>query len=211
MVILASSNNKVIARWASALDNATEKTVVSHASDLIDKAGRHPDPVAVIHLSLNGLEGMQGIKRILDEANTTKMLVLEDVPNELHGVELLKSGVLGYGNTYLDPSVLNEAIKVIQMGEIWVSKRLVQWLANNCQSPEHFPDSEDSGLQLNTLTVSENKILNHLLNGESNKAIAKKLNISERTVKAHLTSIFRKTGAKDRLSLALRAFGKNLF
>jgi DNA-binding NarL/FixJ family response regulator len=97
------------------------------------------------------------------------------------------------------------------MGEIWVSKRLVQWLANNCQSPEHFPDSEDSGLQLNTLTVSENKILNHLLNGESNKAIAKKLNISERTVKAHLTSIFRKTGAKDRLSLALRAFGKNLF
>lgn len=208
MILLASTNNKVINRWNGALDEATDKIIVDHVDKLSDCIKQYSDPVAVIHYSLEGLGGVNGIKLLYETVPVRKMLVLEDIPSELHGVELLKSGILGYGNTYLDPSVLREAIKVIQIGEIWVSKRFVQWLANNCNPVEHYPAQNGKEIQLNSLTASEVKILTQLLDGDSNKVIAKKLNISERTVKAHLTSIFRKTGVKDRLHLVLSVSGR---
>lgn len=208
MIILASSNNKVITRWNGAVDKPTDMIVINHVEKLPDCVKQFPDPVTVVHYSLNGLGGVKGIKQLHETVPVRKMLVLEDIPSELHGVELLKSGILGYGNTYLDPSVLQEAIKVIQIGEIWVSKRLVQWLANNCNPLEPYPAQNGKEIQLNSLTASEVKILTQLLDGDSNKVIAKKLNISERTVKAHLTSIFRKTGVKDRLHLVLSVSGR---
>ncbi|HKJ94564.1 MAG TPA: helix-turn-helix transcriptional regulator, partial [Gammaproteobacteria bacterium] len=55
------------------------------------------------------------------------------------------------------------------------------------------------------LSPREHEIVAYLASGESNKGIAAKLGITERTVKAHLSSIFQKTGLKDRLHLALAA------
>ncbi len=208
MFILASSNYKVLSRWKDAIPAETNSISTRDLKGVYKYVNNYPYAMIILHYSLYGLNGLASIKTLYRNYSESKILVLEDVPSEMHGVELIKSGILGYGNTYLDPSVLNEAIKVISMGEIWISKRFVQWLAYNCHNFCSETFSQESDSPFNTLTPGEVKILNHLLDGDSNKVIAKKLNISERTVKAHLTSIFRKTGIKDRLHLALRASGR---
>lgn len=208
MIILACSNEKVLTRWKTALQNVEDAAVATDVGSLLGYIDQHPEHVIVLHYSLDGLGGLEGITKLCSDNPTGRFLVLEDVPNDTHGIELVKSGALGYGNTYLDPSVLIEAIKVIEMGEIWISKRLIQWLVNNCRNAG-LNNNDNPDALFKQLTISELRILNYIQEGDSNKVIAKKLNISDRTVKAHLTSIFRKTGVKDRLHLALLGYRKS--
>lgn len=180
---------------------------VSNFPQLWKALESYPEHLAIIHFSLEGITGVEDIKRLHDTYSDSKILMLEDVPDERRGVELIKSGILGYGNTYLEPSVLTEAIKVISMGEIWISKRIIQWLANHCSQDTSESTLSNTNSLFRSLTPSEISIMNYLLDGDSNKSIARKLGITERTVKAHLTSIYRKTGIKDRLHLVLAASG----
>lgn len=208
MILLASSNKKVMSRWLSAIPENKGSHPITNLSGLRHAMEIHPQRVAVIHFLLNGINGVADIKNLHRTFPLSKILVLEDVPNENHGIELIKSGILGYGNTYIDPSVLREAMNVVGMGEIWISKRIVQWLANHCKGDTQESPLSDKYNLFKELTPGEMSIFNYLLDGDSNKAIAQKLGISERTVKAHLTSIYRKTGIKDRLHLVLAASGK---
>jgi len=202
MIILACSNKKILSRWRTALRSIDEAVVSTDVGSLLGYINEYPEHVIVLHYSLDGLGGLEGITKLCSDIPTGRFLILEDVPDDMHGIELVRSGALGYGNTYLDPSVMIEAIKVIERGEIWVSKRLIQWLVNNCPNMG-LNNNDNADAPFKQLTISELKILNYIKEGDSNKVIANKLNISDRTVKAHLTSIFRKTGVKDRLHLAL--------
>jgi DNA-binding NarL/FixJ family response regulator len=208
MILLATSNKKALARWLAAIPENKAVLPVTSYSELCKAMESHPEPLAIVHFSLEGISGIEDIKRLHGTFSNSKVMMLEDVPNESRGVELIKSGILGYGNTYLDPSMLSEAIKVIEMGEIWISKRIIQWLANHCNQEPSDIDLFNHDRLFRELTPSEISIMNYLLDGDSNKSIARKLGITERTVKAHLTSIYRKTGIKDRLHLVLAASGK---
>lgn len=208
MIILASSNNKVIQRWNSAVRGPREVFPEKSLGRLNSRIKDNPDSVVVLHSSLDGIRGLGDIQGLHHSYPGSKLLVLEDVPNETNCVELIRAGILGYGNTYIEPFVLAEAVKVIEMGEMWITKRVVQWLANNCAVDIPTGDPVDRSM-LKGLTPSERKIIDYLLDGDSNKTIARRLDISERTVKAHLTSIFRKTGIKDRLHLVLAIAGKS--
>ena len=177
-------------------------------SELMQIMESYPDSVVLIHFSFDEDSNVERIKALHARFSNCKIMLLEDVPNETHGVELIKTGILGYGNTYLDPSILTEAIKVVSMGEIWISKRVIQWIASHCNPDALAKAIPEQNFSLKDLTPGEIKILNFLLDGNNNKTIARRLDISERTVKAHLTSIFRKTGIKDRLHLVLAASGK---
>ncbi|MBT3045713.1 MAG: response regulator transcription factor [gamma proteobacterium symbiont of Ctena orbiculata] len=94
------------------------------------------------------------------------------------------------------------------MGEVWVGRSLLFKLMNRLSSMAS-PQAEERGMQggsadsLAKLTEREREIAQHVGAGDSNKVIARKLDITERTVKAHLSSIFRKTNTKDRLQLGL--------
>ena len=109
---------------------------------------------------------------------------------------------MGYCHAYVASSVLKEIKAVISHGGLWVGQDIIQGLIDASiqlitNRPEHVHKL------LEKLTTREKEVALEAAKGSSNKEIARVLSITERTVKAHLTSIFESLGAKDRLQLAL--------
>ena len=203
MLILACADKKLLSRWEHAF--AEYENVVSEHSfiHLKAKVRETTHATVIIHTSLPGLESNNDVVELIKDHPTAKLLVLADIPDELDAIEFIRSGVLGYANTHIKNNILYEAIKIIRLGEVWVSKRLLNWLVNHCHELDHNTQIINMYAEIETLTPAENTVAKHVVNGNNNKQIAKILNITERTVKAHLTSIYSKMGVKDRLHLAV--------
>jgi len=124
-------------------------------------------------------------------------------------VSALVSGAAGYCDINESATVINQALNSISKGEIWIQKHLVQRVIgslvklNSRQQAQKPINNIKIIQQLNKLSARELDVAKMLKTGESNKKIAQHLGISERTVKAHLTSIFKKLEVSDRLQLAL--------
>jgi DNA-binding NarL/FixJ family response regulator len=103
--------------------------------------------------------------------------------------------------------MLTKAIEKVQEGEIWAGRRAIGTLFDEIFSPSASntvaAGRATAGKSLESLTTRENETVWLLADGASNKEIASALNVSVSTVKAHLTSIFRKLEQPDRLRLAL--------
>lgn len=117
-------------------------------------------------------------------------------------VALLEAGLRGYCNRYSRDEILREVVRVVEAGEVWVGERLMSQLlaAFTAASPDLDAESPDLGM----LTDREREVLPRVLDGLANKVIARELDITERTVKAHVSSILHKLDVTDRMQLALR-------
>jgi DNA-binding NarL/FixJ family response regulator len=203
MLILACADRKILKRWISALNKYDDVVNVTNFSALKHRLRGTNRATVVLHTTLPGVHNLADIKKLIQEFPETGMLALADIPDEHEGINIIRGGVHGYANTLLKPEVLREALKVVELGEVWISKRLLHWMVNHCREIDRVESDVGSYLALDTLTPSERHVALHLSQGDNNKQIARKLNITERTVKAHLTSIYSKTGVRDRLHLAL--------
>lgn len=136
----------------------------------------------------------------------SKVFILSDRPDDREGLVCLQLGCVGYANTYIAPQRLRAAIEAVESGLIWVGSSLMQHLikglaaaGSHAAEPEHQP----AGPQFAGLSNREYQIARLVADGMQNNEIAAQLDITERTVKAHLSSIYTKTQTKGRLSLAL--------
>lgn len=203
MLVLACADSKILARWKLALEESDNVLTVNQFSSLKHQLRGLERATVILHGSLPGLNDPCEIDKLIRDSTTAGILVLTDIPDEHQGIDLIRAGALGYANTHIKPEILREAIKVVELGEVWVSKRLLHWMVNHCHEFDRRESDIGSYLALDTLTPSEKHVAAYLAEGNNNKQIARKLNITERTVKAHLTSIYSKTGVRDRLHLAL--------
>jgi two-component system nitrate/nitrite response regulator NarL len=142
------------------------------------------------------------LELILKEYQGAKVVVLADLPNHAESLHALSLGATGYCHAYIDPNILKEIRTVISNGGIWIGQELLQRLIK--ASTERVTNQPEyvEGL-LAHLTKREKDVAVEAAKGLSNKEIARILNITERTVKAHLAATFERLGAKDRLHLAL--------
>lgn len=203
MFILACADHRIQLRWKKALSEQQEHITVDNFLSLKTRLRGLKRATVILHRSLPGLASQEQLVRLVKDFPDCGFMVLEDIPNEHLGIELVREGVLGYANTHINPELLREAMRVIELGEVWVSKRLLHWMVSHCREFDGINNDLGSYLALDTLTRSERRVAEYLAEGNNNKQIARQLNITERTVKAHLTSIYGKTGVKDRLHLAL--------
>jgi DNA-binding NarL/FixJ family response regulator len=116
-------------------------------------------------------------------------------------MRLLQQGIRAYGNRHMHEKNLQQAVAALQAGQIWlppsIINQMITALPRQNKTPAEHP-------LLKNLTAREQEVAGWLANGLSNREIGEKLFVSIRTVKAHLTSIFQKTGCRDRLELATR-------
>ena len=157
-----------------------------------------------LHLpELGGVGGVAAIQRLRPASG---IVLLTNRPDEREGIAALKAGARGYCDRDIDPALLIKALDVVQMGEIWVGRKLIPHLIEELttltERQQQGPPA-DFDTRLDRITSREREIAQLLSAGASNKDIAKKLSVTERTVKAHLTAIFRKLGISGRLQLAL--------
>ena len=125
-------------------------------------------------------------------------------------IKALVLGAAGYCGQSEPPELLLQAIKSILNGDIWIQRHLVPkvidallQMKSGPADPAREQQIRESTELIETLSARELDVAKMIRSGENNKTIALNLHISERTVKAHLTSIFRKLNVSDRLHLAL--------
>ncbi|AOB30979.1 LuxR family transcriptional regulator [Bordetella sp. H567] len=132
-----------------------------------------------------------------------RAIVASARPHDEQGTKVLASGAVGYCHTYAPPALLNQVLEVVDAGEIWMGRSLVTRLLRLVESRAGGKEEWHA----NALTEREDMVARRAAVGEANGEIAAALGITERTVKAHLSSVFEKLGVSDRLQLALRVHG----
>lgn len=197
MILLASGDENVRQRWANALLNYKQVAQVDNSMRLNLFISQRMPRLVLLHLSLPGMKGLSDVASLKQEYPDCRVLVMADIPFEQEGMVSLRVGAEGYANTYMTPKMLQKAVEVVLMGEIWVGRRLMQQVLDQWRQK-----TEPSPLEL--LTERERQVALLVAESLPNKKIADQLGVKERTVKAHLTSIFRKTGYRDRTTLAVR-------
>jgi len=142
------------------------------------------------------------IATILQKYKNAKIVVLANAPNHAESLHALSLGAMGYAHAYSASAVLTEIKTVISHGGLWLGPELLQRLIeSSIKLTGNQSGTVDSLLE--KLTRREKEVAIEAAKGLSNKEIARILDITERTVKAHLAAIFERLGAKDRLQLAL--------
>jgi two-component system NarL family response regulator len=150
---------------------------------------------------------MKGVAALRTLRPATKIIVLASRPDEKVGLTALKMGAQGYCDRAITPALLGKALDAVQNGEIWVGRKLTSHLLDELSALAGASEQKDAvasmDSRLNRLTRRERDIVGELGVGASNKEIAQKLAVTERTVKAHLTAAFRKLETSGRLQAAL--------
>jgi len=209
MILLASEDAALMDRWAVAVSG--RGTLIRRVGLLAEVegllAGRRP-AVLLLDLALDELCGSAGIAGLLSFSPDTRVIAMSRSPNDDEGLAALRAGARGYCNVYIEPSLLAKAVDTVQRGEAWIGRRLTDRLVALVGQTASAQVDTDTSLDLDLLTGREREIALHVGGGASNKAIAQRLGITERTVKAHLGSVFAKLGIHDRLQLALQITGR---
>lgn len=181
--------------------------VVEEANDgneCIEKLKKsHPD-VLLLDINMPKKNGIEVLKEIKDLDIKVKVLILT-VHNETE--YLLKAvdiGVDGYILKDSESAELKKAISTVISGESYIQPSLIPSLNSRLVIRDIDKDKIDS------LTKREQEVLIQVANGMFNKEIAILLNISERTVKNHISNIFKKIDVSDRTQAAVFAIKNNL-
>lgn len=128
-------------------------------------------------------------------------------PSDEQGRQFLVSGAKGFVHAYLSHEGLDTALKTIANGGVWLGASLLTRLLQQINRGAAAIASDSAPDWAETLTPREKGVAERAARGMANQAIADEFGISERTVRAHISSVFQKLGVSDRLMLALRVHG----
>jgi DNA-binding NarL/FixJ family response regulator len=149
----------------------------------------------------------QTLEAIQVKHSNIPVLLIGSQQSDATQLQAILNGIAGYIDLTEPDQLLQKAIYHILQGDIWINRHLVPKLIRTLidTQKDHEPDPEKTNNMalLNSLSTREMEVAQMISSGDNNKKIAAALNISERTVKAHLTSIFKKVNVPDRLHLAL--------
>lgn len=135
-------------------------------------------------------------------------IVISDQPSDEQALAAFGAAARGYCNTHASPAVLQQVASVVQQGGLWIGESLMQRvIASTARATPQQAETANQAWEKD-LTEREREIARHLARGASNKEIARQLGITERTVKAHVSSILEKLKVRDRLQIALRVNGQ---
>jgi DNA-binding NarL/FixJ family response regulator len=203
--LIATSDAHARARWKEGLVGGYPVREVTDRAFLERNITSLSPDVLLLDIEMITVEGLGNGPIVRGISRNTKVVVLTTDPNEREGIKVLKAGAKGYCKKDIDPQVLRKVVDRVHDGEIWAERKLIprlleEYTAHPEERPEGLPKADG---RLNLLTPREREIAFLIGAGASNKQIAGRLRVGEGTVKAHLTSIFRKLGFSDRLQLGL--------
>ena len=165
----------------------------------------HPD-VLVLDLFMPNFDGFEVLRTLDRTGNRVATVVLTASDSDTDYAQVVRLGARGLVMKGDGPQSLFDAIRMVSAGELAFSDELARQVVNTLAH-----DSSSYGPRqgsLHRLSDRERQIAHAVARGMKNRDIAGQLNISENTVKRHLQSIFGKTGARDRLELAVLALNE---
>lgn len=157
-------------------------------------AEQNPD-VVLMDLEMPDLDGIEATRRIRAADGAVNVVVLTAFSDRQRILDAIDAGAVGYLLKDSEPEELVRGLQAAARGESPLAPKAAQALVAARADQQHPPE----------LTPREREVLDLLADGLPNKLIARRLEISEKTVKAHLTSIFQRIGVTDRTQAALWA------
>jgi DNA-binding NarL/FixJ family response regulator len=182
---------------------------VQHGDETIEKVIALKPDVVLMDTNLPGKDGIDLTAELKRKISTVKVLTLTVDTNQHHLSKIIKAGAIGYILKNCDSGTLFEAIRTVARGDAYIQPCLLSKLLTEFRQ---FLSEEKQVVlpeQLG-LTRREFEIVSHIACGASNKEIAEKLFISEKTVKNHVSNILRKMELEDRTQVAVYAYRKGL-
>jgi DNA-binding NarL/FixJ family response regulator len=197
-VLIADDHAIVRTGLSQLLGTAADIELVGAAGDGAEAATMaaelRPD-VVLMDLSMPGTDGITATGRIVAAAPEVHVLVLTSFSDQARILDALQAGAEGYLLKHSEPEVILAGIREIVSGGSPLDPKAARVLLTNRRSPG--PETK--------LTDREEEVLAMVGAGLPNKTIARRLGISERTVKAHLTNVYQRLGVTDRTQAALWA------
>lgn len=170
-------------------------------NELISAAERQQPDLILCHQCLVENDQAKALETLTKIVPNTKTLIFG--PKQAIDIQImaLKHGARGYFDQSLPSSKLYDALQAILHGEVWVERHVIPDLIDELS---HTPEmTQEQHEAVDSLTPKEREVAKFVSHGATNKMIASNMTITERTVKAHLTTIFQKMDISDRLSLAI--------
>ena len=180
---------------STAADIELVATVTDGDAAVRTALAERPD-VVLMDLSMPALDGIEATRRIVAADVGVHVVVLTSFSDNRRIVEALKAGATGYLLKHAGPDELLNGIRAAAAGDSPLDPKAARAMLESTRAAtRNLPD----------LTAREVEVLRLVAGGDANKQIARKLGITERTVKAHLTSVFSAIGVASRTQAALWA------
>jgi len=169
----------------------------------------HPD-ILLLDLKMPKGDVVQNLLDVGARSPSTNVMILTAFSDEENVLNAAKGGAKGYVPKGVPSATLLQAIKVVHNGSSWIDKDISTWetfeeiVQDQTSSRDAVPRMDES---IKALTKREMEILKLVAEGLTNEEIGKKIFISEKTVKTHLTNIFDKLKVNNRFKAALMLMG----
>jgi DNA-binding NarL/FixJ family response regulator len=179
----------------STFDDVEVVAAATGGSEAVDIALAQQPDVVLMDLEMPEVDGVEATRRILAARPATRIVILTSFSDRERILRALDAGAVGYLLKDAEPAELARGIAAAARGESPLDPRAARTI---------LTVRSESGPR-EALSEREREVLTLLAQGMANKEIARQLGISEKTVKAHLTSVFRQLGVTDRTQAALWA------
>ncbi|CAB4923762.1 unannotated protein [freshwater metagenome] len=199
-VVLADDHAVVRRGLAGLIESTDDLEVVGVARDgaeAVELVREHRPDVAVMDLQMPVLDGVEATRSIVAGETGTEVLVLTSFSDHARIDAALGAGAVGYLLKDAEPEVLLDGIRAVARGESPLDPRAARRLLDRAAT------GAGAGASPAGLSPRETEVLRLVVEGLLNKQIAQRLGITERTVKAHLTSAYQRIGVADRTQAAL--------
>jgi two-component system nitrate/nitrite response regulator NarL len=194
--ILIATDPEVRERWLLAFPEAR---VLDRIPDAMPFA--NSSSIVWLHLPPERNEAARLISLASRTLAHSRIVALSDTPTDAQALDLMERGAVGYCHAHAGPAMLHQVATVVGNQGLWVGPSLLQRLMRAALGS--VADIVLDPQQLARLSAREREVADLVGRGSSNKEIARRLDITERTVKAHLSAIFLKLKVRDRVHLAL--------
>lgn len=169
------------------------------------ESGAEPDLV-LLDLNLPGASGFSALLHVRAQYPSLPIIVVSAHEETSIIQRAIAHGAMGYIPKSAHPSHIGEAIRHVLEGEIWLPPNL----PNNLSFDPRAADETELAERIQSLTPQQFRVLMMVAEGLLNKQIAYELDVSEATIKAHVTAIFRKLGVQNRTQAVLAINALNI-
>ncbi|MGX6600723.1 response regulator [Micromonosporaceae bacterium Da 78-11] len=211
-VMVVDDQLMVRAGLAAIVGSQDDLEVVGEAGDgagALELAARLAPDVVLMDVRMPGMDGLTATARLTAGDRPPRVLVLTTFHQDAYVFEALRAGASGFLLKDAEPADLVAAIRVVASGEAMLSptvtRRLIDAFASGVVATARADDP-----RLGSLTPRERDVLAALATGRSNAEIGAQLGIATGTVKAHVTALLPKLGARDRVQATIVAYDLGL-
>jgi len=212
-VLLVDDDPLVRTGLSMILASTDDITVVAEAGDgdeAVPKVTMHAPDVVLMDIRMRRMDGLTATAAITALARPPKVLVLTTYDLDEYVFDALGAGASGFLLKEGTPQEIIDAVRVVAAGEAMLSPRTTRKLIGQFVASRTSPRRQRARLGLNTLTQREREVVTAVAQGKPNAEIATELHMSEATVKTHITRVFAKIDAANRVQVTIFAYEAGL-